>query len=146
VKSLVASLAFCAACACLVSACAPIEYSVVIVDAATVAAEAEAAGAACTEEQLKGLSPSTSEAAHAPKVGTELASSIEGLPPPKMGEPMCAAPYEYYAALEYLHKARESVGYSRYEPAIEYAREARALARKAREIALTRQMERGRQK
>jgi hypothetical protein len=145
VKPLVASLALCAANACFVGACAPIEYSVVIVDATTVVAEAEAAGAACSQDQLKELSPATAEAASSLEIGTALVSSDEGFSIPKVGEPMCAAPYEYYAALEYLRKAREEVGYSEYEPAIEFAREARALARKARDIALNRQRERGRE-
>ena len=57
---------------------------------------------------------------------------------------MCDAPYEYYSAVEYLHKAREEVGYSEYEAAIEFARKSRKFARKARDIALNRNQERGR--
>ncbi|MBN2524805.1 MAG: DUF4398 domain-containing protein [Deltaproteobacteria bacterium] len=48
--------------------------------------------------------------------------------------PICGAPYEYYLAVEYLKKAREEVGYSDYEAALEYAREARKYAQLAREI------------
>ena len=57
---------------------------------------------------------------------------------------MCDAPYEYYSALEYLRKAREEVGFSDYEAAVDFAREARSFARKARDIALNRAQERGR--
>ena len=43
-----------------------------------------------------------------------------------------------------VHKAREEVGYSDYEPALEFARQSRTYARKARDIALNRNQERGR--
>jgi hypothetical protein len=45
------------------------------------------------------------------------------------------APYEYYAAREYLHKAREEAGYADFEAAIEYGRKAEELARKASKLA-----------
>ena len=122
--------------------CAPIEYSVVIVEASQAVAEAEIAGASCTQEQLDRLSPVTKNLA--PDPGTALASSEEEDVHIEVGKPRCDAPYEYYAAQEYLHKAREEVGYSDYEPAVEYAREARIFARKARDIALNRDQERGR--
>ena len=123
--------------------CAPIEYSVVIVEANQTIAEAETAGAACTEQQLHRLSPVTEDLAVSP--GTELVSTEEEEPSIRaMGEPMCAAPFEYYSALEYLRKAREEVGYSEYEPALEYAREARKFAKKARDIAIARDREKGR--
>jgi hypothetical protein len=35
------------------------------------------------------------------------------------------APYEYTAAVEYLHKAREVGGYARYHDAIEFGKKAR---------------------
>lgn len=124
----------------ITAGCAPVEYSVVIVEADEAVAEAEVAGAACTEEQLERLSPVTKNAPLDP--GTELASSEEEAP--VLGEPSCDAPYEYYSAVEYLHKAREEVGTSDYEAAIEYAREARIFAKKARDIALNRDQERGR--
>jgi hypothetical protein len=123
------------------TACAPIEYSVVVVEASQAIAEAEVAGAACTQEQLDKLSPTLESAP--PNPGTSIAAT-EGGPGIMSGGPRCDAPYEYYSALEYLHKAREEVGYSEYEPAIEYAREARTFARKARDIALNRDQERGR--
>ncbi|MFO8072335.1 MAG: DUF4398 domain-containing protein [Polyangia bacterium] len=126
------------------SGCAPIEYSVVVVEASQAIAEAEIAGARCTQEQLDRLSPVTEN--QAPDPGTELASSEDADDELEagIGEPMCDAPYEYYSALEYLHKAREEVGYSDYEAAIEYAREARKMGRKARDISLKRDRERGR--
>ena len=48
------------------------------------------------------------------------------------------APYEYTAAEEYLHKAREEGGYSQYQDAIEYGHRAEDLANRARAIALLR--------
>jgi hypothetical protein len=122
--------------------CAPIEYSVVIVEASQAIAEAEVAGASCTQEQLDRLSPVTENLA--PDPGTALASSEEEPTRPELGKPMCDAPYEFYSAVEYIRKAREEVGYSDYEPALDYAREARSSARKARDIALNRNQERGR--
>jgi len=48
------------------------------------------------------------------------------------------APYEYTAAQEYLHKAREEAGYAEYQDAIEYGHRAEDLATRARAIALSR--------
>lgn len=45
------------------------------------------------------------------------------------------APYEYTAAVEYLHKAREEGGYAEYQVAIEYGRQAEEFATTARAIA-----------
>jgi Domain of unknown function (DUF4398) len=47
------------------------------------------------------------------------------------------APYEYTAAEEYLHKAREEAGYAEYQDAIEYGRKSEELANRARAIAAT---------
>jgi hypothetical protein len=47
-----------------------------------------------------------------------------------------AAPFEFAAAEAYLHKAREEVGYSDYEPAVAYARKALDLATQAKDKAL----------
>jgi hypothetical protein len=124
--------------------CAPIEYTVVIVQASQAIAAAEVQGAHCTDEQLAARSPLLET--DVPDPGTELAST-ETKPKGAAdldGEPLCAAPYEYYSAVEYLHKAREEVGYSDYEAAIEYAREARSFARSAKEIALRFSREGGR--
>ena len=41
------------------------------------------------------------------------------------------APYEYTAAVEYLHKAREVGGYARYHEAIEFGKKARDYSREA---------------
>ena len=46
------------------------------------------------------------------------------------------APYEFTAAEEYLHKAREEAAYAEYEDAIEYGRKAEELADKGRAIAV----------
>ena len=43
------------------------------------------------------------------------------------------APYEYYAAEEYLHKAREKESYAQYERAVDYGKLALAHATKALE-------------
>ena len=113
--------------------CAPVEYSVVIVNASDAIEKAEAAGAACTEQQLADLSPTTRY--DALESGTELASTEAAGVGAHSGT-RCAAPFEYYSALEYLSKAREEVGYSDYQAALKYARQAREYARRAREIAL----------
>ena len=41
------------------------------------------------------------------------------------------APYEYTAAQEYLHKARELGAYARFEKSVEYGRKAKELAEQA---------------
>lgn len=46
------------------------------------------------------------------------------------------APYEYTAAEEYLHKAREEAGHSAFQVAIDYGRKAEELADKARALSL----------
>jgi hypothetical protein len=45
------------------------------------------------------------------------------------------APYEYTAAVAYLHKAREEGGYAEYQIAIEYGRRSQELATRALAIA-----------
>lgn len=123
--------------------CAPIEYSVVIVDASEAISEAKVAGASCTPQQLAALSPTTQLTA--PESGTQLAST-ESDDAGVVGSPMCSAPFEYYTALEYLSKAREEVGYSDYQIALKYARRSREFAHKARSIALNMGKEKGRSK
>jgi hypothetical protein len=122
--------------------CAPIEYTAVLFTASQAIGEAEGAGAACTTEQLDRRSPVTENLA--PDPGTQLASSDENSAYPEMGQPTCTAPYEYYTAIEYIRQARVEVGYSEYEAALEFAREARSSARKARDIAISNNLERGR--
>ena len=122
---------FCAS--TVLSGCAPVEYSVVIVNASDAIEKAEAAGAACTPQQLVELSPVTKY--NALESGTELAST-EAAVHDSSGVSLCSAPFEYYSALEYLSKAREEVGYSDYQAALKYARQAREYANRARQIAL----------
>jgi hypothetical protein len=45
------------------------------------------------------------------------------------------APYEYTAAVEYLHKAREVGGYARYHEAIEWGKKARDFGHEAAKLA-----------
>jgi hypothetical protein len=52
------------------------------------------------------------------------------------------APYEYWTSHEFLHKARELAGYSRYQLAIEYGRKAEEAALKARAISLEKKAQR----
>ncbi|MCP4198283.1 MAG: DUF4398 domain-containing protein [Proteobacteria bacterium] len=122
--------------------CAPMEYTAILSSASQAIGEAAAAGASCTTEQLDRRSPATENVT--PDPGTQLASSDESSTSPKMGQPMCSAPYEYYMAVEYLRQARVEVGYSEYEAALGFAREAQSFARKARDIALDPDREGGR--
>jgi hypothetical protein len=46
------------------------------------------------------------------------------------------APFEYTAAVEYLHKAREEEGYADHQAAVKYGRLAHDHAEKAKKIAL----------
>ena len=46
------------------------------------------------------------------------------------------AAYYYYAATQYLDKAKEEQGYADFEIAIDYGRKAKELAEKARSIAI----------
>ena len=45
------------------------------------------------------------------------------------------APYEYTAAVEYLHKAREVGGYARYHEAVEWGKRARDFGHYATKLA-----------
>jgi len=49
----------------------------------------------------------------------------------KMAGAQTGAPYEYFGAVERLHKAREEQGYSDYQAAIDLAKEAITLAETA---------------
>ena len=122
--------------------CAPIEYSVIVVQASKAIAEAETAGAHCTQDQLDRLSPVTRN--QTPTPGHELASTDEQKKQSVYSGPLCAAPYDYYSALEYRQQAREEASYSDYDAAIEFARESRKMAESARDIALHQAKERGR--
>ena len=47
------------------------------------------------------------------------------------------APYEYTSATLYIHKAREEVGYSDFEVAVDFAQKAAKYANEAREKAMS---------
>jgi hypothetical protein len=72
------------------------------------------------------------------QVGNKASSAVSAA---KLAQADRYAPYEYTAAEEYLHKAREEGGYSQYEDAIEYGRRAEDLANRARAIAVAKQAE-----
>src|SRR4051794_30137887 len=69
------------------------------------------------------------------QVGNKAASAVSAA---KLAQADRYAPYEYTAAEEYLHKAREEAGYAEYEDAIEFGRRAEELANKGRAIAVAR--------
>jgi hypothetical protein len=68
------------------------------------------------------------------QVGYKAASAVAAA---KRAEADRYAPFEYTAAEEYLHKAREEAGYSQYETSIQYGRQAEEMANRARAIAIT---------
>src|SRR5262245_35805182 len=72
------------------------------------------------------------------QVGSKAASAVSSA---KQAQAERYAPYEYTAAEEYLHKAREEAGYAEYQDAIEYGRKAEDLANRARAIAVSKQAE-----
>ena len=72
------------------------------------------------------------------QVGNRAASAVSSA---KLAQADRYAPYEYTAAEEYLHKAREEAGYAEYQDAIEYGRKAEDLANRARAIAVSKQAE-----
>ena len=69
------------------------------------------------------------------QVGAKAASAVSAA---KQAQADRYAPYEYTAAEEYLHKAREEAGYAQYQDSIEFGRKAEELAVRARAIALSR--------
>jgi len=141
-------------------ACAPIEYTVDIAEASGLLAQAEEAGAACTDEELvkltqakTGIKPEEtaaqpdevdSETPIRPKAESEPVKASQGTGPEAHIKGGCNAPFEYYFSKEYLNKAREEVGYSDYQAALEYLQVAKDYAKQAYEIATRRQKERGR--
>ena len=72
------------------------------------------------------------------QVGNKAASAVSAA---KLAQADRYAPYEYTAAEEYLHKAREEAGYSEYQDSIEYGQKAEDLANRARAIAVSKQAE-----
>jgi hypothetical protein len=69
------------------------------------------------------------------QVSVKAASAVSAA---KLAQADRYAPYEYTAAEEYLHKAREEAGYAEYEDAIEFGRRAEELANKGRAISVAR--------
>jgi hypothetical protein len=69
------------------------------------------------------------------QVGNKAASAVSAA---KLAGADRYAPYEYTAAEEYLHKAREEAGYAQYQDAIEYGRRSEDYANRARAIAVAR--------
>jgi hypothetical protein len=67
------------------------------------------------------------------QVSVRAASAVSAA---KLAQADRLAPYEYTAAEEYLHKAREEAGYAEYEDAIEFGRRAEDLANKGRAMAV----------
>jgi Domain of unknown function (DUF4398) len=67
------------------------------------------------------------------QVGMKAAGAVSAA---KLAQADRYAPYEFTAAEEYLHKAREEAGYAEYEDAIEFGRRAEDLANKGRAIAV----------
>jgi Domain of unknown function (DUF4398) len=72
------------------------------------------------------------------QVGNKAASAVSSA---KLAQADRFAPYEYTAAEEYLHKAREEAGYAEYQDAIEFGRKAEDFANRARAIAVSKQAE-----
>jgi hypothetical protein len=69
------------------------------------------------------------------QVGVKAASAVSAA---KLAQADRYAPYEYTAAEEYLHKAREEAAYAGYQEAIDFGRKAEELANKGRAIAVAR--------
>jgi hypothetical protein len=67
------------------------------------------------------------------QVGNRAASAVSAA---KLAQADRYAPYEYTAAEEYLHKAREEAGHSEYQDAIEFGRKSEDYANRARAIAV----------
>jgi hypothetical protein len=67
------------------------------------------------------------------QVGNRASSAVSSA---KLAQADRYAPYEYTAAEEYLHKAREEAGYAEYQDAIEYGRRSEELANRARAISV----------
>src|SRR5258707_15332533 len=68
------------------------------------------------------------------QVGIKAAGAVSAA---KLAQADRYAPYEYTAAEEYLHKAREEAAYAEYQDAIEFGRKAEELANRGRAIAVS---------
>jgi hypothetical protein len=93
------------------------------------AASLAAALAACAVVLVCGCGPIE----YINQVGVKAAGAVSAA---KLAQADRYAPYEYTAAEEYLHKAREEAAYAEYEDAIEFGRKAEELANKGRAIAV----------
>jgi hypothetical protein len=69
------------------------------------------------------------------QTGTVIVEAQAELAAAQTAEAKKNAPFEYVAAEEYLHKAREKQSYSEYELSLVFARKARECAKAARRIA-----------
>ena len=144
------AVVFIAVLSCVMFSCAPIEYTIVITEASGMLAQAEEAGAACTEEQLSSLAQQEDDEGQTQETeGVVIAESStdeedESVSRIITEDDTCHAPFEFYFAREYLNKAREEVGYSDYQKALEFAQVAKTYAEQAYEIATRRRRERGR--
>jgi hypothetical protein len=65
------------------------------------------------------------------QVGNKASAAVSAA---KLAQADRYAPYEYTAAEEYLHKAREEAGHAQYQDSIDYGRKAEELANRARAI------------
>jgi uncharacterized protein DUF4398 len=69
-------------------------------------------------------------------IGTVSQSASSAVAAAKSANAEKYAPYEYTAACEYLHKAREEEGYADHQAAVRFGHKATELADKAKKIAL----------
>lgn len=69
------------------------------------------------------------------QVGIKAASAVSAA---KLAQADRYAPFEYTAAEEYLHKAREEAAYAEYQEAIEFGRKSEEMANRGRAIAVSR--------
>jgi Domain of unknown function (DUF4398) len=67
------------------------------------------------------------------QVGNKAAEAVSAA---KLAQADRYAPYEYTAAEQYLHQAREVAGHAEYQDAIEYGHRSEDLANRARALAL----------
>ena len=69
-------------------------------------------------------------------IGTVTQSAASSVAAAKADNAETYAPYEYTAALEYLHKAREEEGYADHQAAVHFGKLAQKNADKAKKIAI----------
>jgi hypothetical protein len=69
-------------------------------------------------------------------IGTVTQSAASSVAAAKAANAETYAPFEYTAALEYLHKAREEEGYADHQAAVHFGKLAQQHADKAKKIAI----------